>query len=68
MSKEHIMCNEGLHKTSVELIKEGEYKGGLVFEQTFPDPLLAVTTERVIIRKEDVVEMIKAINSFDSYK
>lgn len=60
-----VLVNEGLHYTGVELINDEEnpFNGGVEFIQAFPHPLLGHTSEKVIIKKEDIFKVIDFLNS-----
>ena len=56
--KELVLCNEGLHYTGVSLTEDEPFVGGVEFVQAYPHMFLGHTTEKVIIKKEDIQKVI----------
>lgn len=65
MTKTLELCNEGLHYTGAEIINDENHplNGGIEFVQSFPHPMLCHTTEKVVVRKEDIDKLIDWLNS-----
>ena len=63
--KELDLCSEGLHYTGVSVITDENHPfvGGVEFIQSYPHAFLGHTTEKVIVRKEDIQKVIEFLQS-----
>lgn len=59
MGKELVLVNEGLHYSSLELDKNEVHGNWVVFQQSFPDFLLGHTSERFMLREQDIDKVIE---------
>jgi len=66
MDDKLILCEEGLHYTGVELLgDDSPFAGGVNFIQSYPNPMLGYTTEKVMIKKEDIAEVIQYLQNIN---
>lgn len=68
---EIVVCNEGMHYTGARAITDADHPffGGVEIVQQYPDVVMGINAEKVIIRQEDLalfaqelVKLAKEIN------
>lgn len=62
-NKKLILCDQDMCYTAVQIIEDGKpFSGGIEFIQSYPHMLLGHTTERVLIREDDIAKTIEFLN------